>query len=76
MIIILILENEFTVSDLLPFFRRFVSKYSASAFVGLRMCQDENLISAFENAVADIGTEFRPGPFRVIFPLLNSLCLK
>ncbi|GAN02000.1 cytochrome P450 [Mucor ambiguus] len=67
------LEDEFTLPDLGPFFRRFVAKYSASAFVGTRMCQDENLISAFEHAVADIGTEFRPGPLQVIFPRLNSI---
>ncbi|CAO0790883.1 unnamed protein product [Mucor circinelloides] len=67
------LEDEFTLRNLRPFFRRFVAKYSASAFVGTRMCQDENLISAFEHAVADIGTEFRPGPLQVIFPRLNSI---
>ncbi|KAL0136700.1 cytochrome P450 CYP5213 [Mucor lusitanicus] len=67
------LEDLFTLHNLRPFFRRFVAKYSASAFVGTRMCQDENLISAFEHAVADIGTEFRPGPLQVIFPRLNSI---
>ncbi|KAI8638058.1 cytochrome P450 [Parasitella parasitica] len=66
------LDKQFTVPNLLPFIRRFVSKYSASAFVGVRMCQDENLIRAFEHAVADIGPEFKPGPSRVIFPWFNS----
>ncbi|KAK4521511.1 serine/threonine-protein kinase HAL4/sat4 [Mucor velutinosus] len=67
------LEDQFILRNLRPFFRRFVAKYSASVFVGTRMCQDENLISAFEHAVADIGTEFRPGPLQVIFPRLNSI---
>ncbi|CEP17038.1 hypothetical protein [Parasitella parasitica] len=70
------LDEQFTVPNLLPFLRRFVSKYSASAFVGLRMCQDEDLISAFEHAVADIGPEFKPGPSRVIFPWFNSFYTK
>jgi hypothetical protein len=56
--------------------RRFVSKYSASAFVGVDMCKDENLIHAFEHAVADIGKEMKPSPLRVMIPIWNTIYMR
>lgn len=72
----IILDDEFEVPDLLLFLRKFVSKYSASAFVGLEMCEDDNLIYAFEHAVADIGREMKPSPIRVMIPLWNAIYKK
>ncbi|CAO3655905.1 unnamed protein product [Mucor hiemalis] len=64
------------VDDLLPFMRSFVARYSACAFVGVNLSNNEDLINAFEHSVADIGKEFRPGAFRVVFPLFNSLYMR
>jgi hypothetical protein len=64
------------VPNLLPFLRSFVARYSACAFVGTKLSNDEDLINAFENAVADIGKEFKPGVFRVIFPTFNWLYMR
>lgn len=70
------IEGPKEIPNLLPFLRSFVARYSACAFVGPKLSNDEDLINAFEHAVTDIGKEFRPGPFRVIFPLLNTLYMK
>ena len=56
--------------------RTFVARYSACAFVGVNLSNNEDLINAFENSVAEIGKEFRPGVFRVIFPIFNSLYMR
>lgn len=64
------------VPNLLPFMRSFVARYSACAFVGEKLSNDQDLIHAFENSVSDIGKEFRPGVFRVIFPTLNEIYMR
>ncbi len=72
---LLIIEPK-VIDNLLPFLRSFVARYSACAFVGVKLSNNEDLINAFEHSVADIGKEFRPGAFRVIFPLFNSLYMR
>ncbi|KAI8054196.1 cytochrome P450 [Gilbertella persicaria] len=69
-------EKEFEKSDLLPFFRSFVARYSASAFVGLHLCQDKDLMNVFENAVADISKDFKPSALRVVFPFFNQIYMR
>lgn len=70
------IETEFEVPSLLSFFRSFVSKYSASSFVGLDMCQDKDLLHAFDHSVVEIGDEMKPSPLRVMFPLWNTIYMK
>ncbi|KAI9254892.1 cytochrome P450 [Sporodiniella umbellata] len=64
------------IPDLTPFIRSLVSQYSARAFVGQELCEDEDLMNAFENSITEIGKEMVPGLFRVIFPTLNKFYMK
>lgn len=69
-------EGPVVIPNLTPFLLSIVARYSARAFVGKELCDDQNLMDAFENSVTDIGKEMTPGLFRVIFPTFNKYYMK
>ena len=56
-----------------PFVQRMVARASASVFVGLDLCKDDELVTVFQNLTTDIGSTLRVASWLERFTTLMRL---